>query len=178
MELKNLKCPNCGKSFTTNNHRKKYCCNDCMLISHNLLNNKKKHCPICNKPLPRHKKKFCSTECYKIGNAHHVSLNPYKGNTSATTGAISELRTSIDLMSKGFHIFRALSPNCPCDLIALTDSQIFKIEVRTQRKHTSGKRYISHGVNDNQYKKFIDNFAYVYPDIIIYEPPIIIHGKE
>lgn len=62
----------------------------------------------------------------------------YKGKTSGTTGAISELRVAVDLMARGYHIFRAESPHCPCDLVAFRDSQMFKIEVRTIRRNSSG----------------------------------------
>jgi len=37
--------------------------------------------------------------------------------SSGTTGAISELVAAADLMRHGYHVFRALSPNCPSDLV-------------------------------------------------------------
>lgn len=44
---------------------------------------------------------------------------------------MAELRVSTDLLSKGFHVFRNVSPSGPCDLIAFKDEKILRIEVCT-----------------------------------------------
>ena len=36
----------------------------------------------------------------------------------ATRGAIAELRVATDLLARGYHVFRSVSPASPCDLIA------------------------------------------------------------
>ena len=59
---------------------------------------------------------------------------------SGTVGAMSELVASVDLLSRGYEVFRAVSSACSCDLIALGDDRKpLRIEVRTGRRSlTSG----------------------------------------
>ena len=49
----------------------------------------------------------------------------------STRGAISELTVSANLMARGYEVFRALSPSASCDLIALKDGEVLRVEVRT-----------------------------------------------
>lgn len=51
--------------------------------------------------------------------------------SSSTVGAVGELRVAADLLTKGFEVFRALSPTCSCDLLAMKDGRIIRIECRT-----------------------------------------------
>lgn len=44
---------------------------------------------------------------------------------------MSELVVAVDLMDKGFAVFRSLSPSCLCDLIAFKDEKSLRVEVRT-----------------------------------------------
>jgi hypothetical protein len=84
---------------------------------------------------------------------------------TGTVGAIKELRVSVDLMSKGFHVFRALSPSCPCDLFAIKDGKQFDIEVRSARRNPKTGMLYSHRENIRaRYKAFVTD------DEIIYEP--------
>jgi Holliday junction resolvase-like predicted endonuclease len=54
---------------------------------------------------------------------------------TGTTGAVAELKATIYLMELGYQVFRAISPNCPCDLIALDPSgKCFRVEVKTRNK--------------------------------------------
>lgn len=48
-----------------------------------------------------------------------------------SVGAVSELIVAIDLMKKGFDVYRAMSPHGFADLIALKDGVMIQIEVRT-----------------------------------------------
>jgi hypothetical protein len=48
-----------------------------------------------------------------------------------TLGATSELLVSVDLMQKGYSVFRSLSPNSPFDLVAHKGDELLKIEVKT-----------------------------------------------
>jgi hypothetical protein len=58
--------------------------------------------------------------------------------STSTTGAISELRVASDLMAAGWQVFRALSPSCYCDLIAVKDGKVRHIEARTARYTVGG----------------------------------------
>ena len=53
------------------------------------------------------------------------------GIPTGTVGAMAELIVSIDLMKKGFSVFRAMSPACNFDLVALKDEILYSFEVRT-----------------------------------------------
>ena len=71
---------------------------------------------------------------------------------------------------KGYNVFRALSPSCPCDLAILKDHKLFKVEVRTAHISTSGKIYKVK--NKSDIHNNIDVYAWVLPDEIIYEPEL------
>ena len=58
---------------------------------------------------------------------------------SGTTGAINELYVASDLMSRGFSVFRSMSPSCTCDLITmLNDGSLKRVEVKTG--HITGSK--------------------------------------
>jgi hypothetical protein len=46
-------------------------------------------------------------------------------------GCISELYVSTDLMNRGVEVFKSLSSHCSCDLIALFDGKMIRVEVKT-----------------------------------------------
>lgn len=79
----------------------------------------------------------------------------------------------MDLMSKGYHVFRALSPSCPCDLLILKDGELLKIEVKTAYiiNPQTDKIYWSMGINNTPQN--VDIFALVLPDKIIYQPELL-----
>ncbi len=131
-----------------------------------------KLCFRCGNPVPSGKSKFCSYPCYKeTVKERYDDGNHFIGNTSNTTGAISELRASVDLLSKGWNVFRALSPSSPCDLVILKDNYVLKVEVRTARRNpTNHKLFHTKPPTDNP--KMIDVYAWVAGDCIIYEPEL------
>lgn len=60
------------------------------------------------------------------------SLTIYDKEISKSTfGAASELLAATDLIQNGFDVFRNLSPNGPCDLIAMKDGVLLRIEVKS-----------------------------------------------
>lgn len=121
-----------------------------------------------------HNQKYCSRECAGIAcEKRNYVPSKFKGNTATTTGAISELRTAIDLMSRGYHVFRALSPSCPCDLAVLQGDKLIKIEVRTVKMSYSGKVIKSKFPRDDT--EMIDHYAWVTPTGVIYEPELEPH---
>lgn len=87
---------------------------------------------------------FCGSECRR--QKQRADYRRFNGMTdheptlpSATTGAISELVVSADLLRRGFHVFRALSPSCPCDLVGLDgNGKMIRFEVRTSSLSASG----------------------------------------
>lgn len=51
--------------------------------------------------------------------------------TAANRGAMTELMVCVDLMARGIPVFRAVAPNCPCDLIAQVAGRLLRVEVKT-----------------------------------------------
>ena len=102
-------------------------------------------CTVCSSNFKSNQPhtKYCSSLCR---NQHYIKITgryAYDNMiASGTVGAISELMVSSDLMKKGFAVFRALSPNCICDLIAIKNGGFFRVEVTTGYK--SQKNKISH----------------------------------
>lgn len=89
-------------------------------------------CVRCGNPIPPARAygpqaksvKYCSVACTRP---------PRVGApvASATTGAISEYIVVVDLLRRGYNVFRAASPACSCDLVVLLSTGIKRIEVRT-----------------------------------------------
>ena len=130
----------------------------------------KRNCIICGSSVSGSKWKYCSHECYqKALKDKYNTLNPntFKGTSTGTTGAISELRVAVDLMSRGYNVFRAMSPACTCDLAVLQNGELLRIEVRTAHITTSGKIIYFKKTKDKT-----DIWALVLPQEIIYEPPL------
>lgn len=60
--------------------------------------------------------------------------------STSTTGATHELLVTTDLLKRGFNVYRAISPNAPCDLIVEKDGKLCRLEVRTNNhKRRDGK---------------------------------------
>lgn len=74
-------------------------------------------------------------------------------------------------MRRGFHVYRALSPACPCDLVAIDETRTIRVEVKTGEFRASG----DHGavaIRDGQRER-CDTVAAVFADdSITYDPPI------
>lgn len=84
-------------------------------------------------PTEKHssKRMYCTKQCRMAAYARK-SLTPVGGKmASGTTGAIGELMVAGYLMDLTFPVFRALSPNCPFDIVALYGPALIGIEVRT-----------------------------------------------
>lgn len=81
---------------------------------------------------------------------------------------MSELKVAVDLLSRGYGVFRALSPSSPCDLAILQDSKLIKVEVKTGHYTSAGKVFRPYLSNHNY-----DILALVMADDkIIYEPSL------
>lgn len=98
-------------------------------------------CPVCKKESTTNRawQVYCSNKCAK-----EFYLQECRTETDAPLshrsnfGAAVELLISSDLLFRGFEVFRALSPTCSCDLIAMKDHNIVRIEVRSAKEAKSG----------------------------------------
>jgi len=132
-------------------------------------------CEVCHENIPAGRlnrnanAKTCSPECSKKrATLLYRARNPQPtGMSTATIGAISELRVAVDLLQKGYAVFRALSSSCPCDLAILQDKKLFRLEVKTaSRSVASGAVVVPKNKKDGLY----DILAAVLPDEIVYTP--------
>ena len=59
------------------------------------------------------------------------SYSDYKSShkNCGNTGAMGEIMVTYDLMLKGYEVYRAISPSSSCDIIALKDSKVLRVEV-------------------------------------------------
>ena len=64
----------------------------------------------------------------------HKGKQRIKGLSASTVGAISELAVCSDLLSKGYDVFRSVSPAAPCDLIAHKEGKLIRVEVKTNAR--------------------------------------------
>jgi len=89
------------------------------------------------------RKEFCNSRCKSLFHRKQKvkTMPPKPSHSNVTTGAISELIVSADLLKRGLSVFRALSPSCTCDLIVLQRDQAIKIEVTTGTLTKHGFNY-------------------------------------
>ena len=58
----------------------------------------------------------------------------HKFTSNGSKGAFGELIVSADLLKQGFHVFRSVSPNCPCDLVAMDElGRVSRVEVKSSK---------------------------------------------
>ena len=101
---------------------------------------KTKACSVCSKQYyGRENSVTCSHICREERFKKKFGRYSDKSIPSGTVGAMSELAVSMDLMKKGYSVFRALSPACFCDVIAVKGEQVLKIEIRTGYIAYNGK---------------------------------------
>ncbi len=163
-------CGWCGKEYQ-GLATQKYCSNECAYNKHYSAKKKinggrmTKTCKNCGKEFQGiHNQHLCSKECKKEYLGVHRQL---PNLSSGTVGAIQELRVSVDLLSKGFDVFRSLSPACSCDLLAKKNNKYYGIEVRTAYKNKADRLIYT---ECNIRAKYL---ALALPDTIIYKPEII-----
>ena len=97
-------------------------------------------CSHCGRLLTGRGYKYCSKECLKQGNAEkYRKVNGERWSlATATVGAIHEYIVGIDLLKRGHHVFRALSPSSPGDLAVLMGKRLVIVEVTTGSRSTKG----------------------------------------
>jgi len=127
-------------------------------------------CPTIFKPkTPQHR--YCTRMCGKRAAGRERAKSqglPYVGLSKNAMGALGELRVSADLMMRGYEVFRAVSPAASCDLIAIKDGRLLRIESRTAAYKKDGTRSQSKHQARDAGKQ--DVYAWVLPNRIEYEP--------
>jgi hypothetical protein len=70
-------------------------------------------------------------------NRNGVVRNPFRYSVRLSpnnVGAVCELQVCADLLQRGFHVFRSVSPHAPCDLVVLIGCDLLRVEVRAAKK--------------------------------------------
>lgn len=88
--------------------------------------------------------------------------------STGVTGAASEMVACIDLLRRGYEVFRAVAPACECDLIALSAARCWRVEVRTGTPSRLTDR-VSVPLSDGDRGRF-DVLAVVLGDRVAYLP--------
>jgi hypothetical protein len=81
-------------------------------------------------------------------------------------GAISEMLVASDLLDRGYEVFRSVSQDCSCDLLALKDGKASRIEVRTGYSNKGGT--VGCSISEKDFGRF-DILAIVLDGRIIYQ---------
>ena len=139
-------------------------------------------CKHCGDPYETNvaKKVFCLRACSLAWYSSNNGALSHKRDIplpSPTVGALNEYRVIVDLLGKGYSVYRSVSPSAKCDLVAfpyLDDKTApLRIEVKTsyRRINASGGKVYHASFSPGQ-EAFFDTLAMVLPDIIVYEPPL------
>ncbi len=139
-------CIVCGNVITGHGHLRtdrKYCSPSCARAS------KKRPvfsriCRGCGMPFETTNtpKVFCKDTCRRKVATLMPSIGREYSLSTGTVGALSELRVAIDLMLRGFHVYRAQSPAAPVDLMIFKNGELpLKVEVKTGHER-NGHLYI------------------------------------
>lgn len=76
----------------------------------------------------------------------------YKNLSTGTKGALNELIVIVDLLTKGYDVFRAISPAASCDLAILKEGKLLRVEVTSgwiaSGKLSRNKNKLSNGKSD------------------------------
>jgi hypothetical protein len=81
-------------------------------------------------------------------------------------------------MRRGYHVFRALSPACSCDLIALAGDRALRIEVRTGRLRRGELHFSRNREWTKRTEADLDHYAVVVYDEqggasqVVYDPAL------
>lgn len=78
----------------------------------------------------------------------------------ANMGTLSELVISADLLARGYHVFRAVSPACPFDLVIYKNGRLQRVEVKTRNT----ERELSENHKMRRFKEIEEGKYDVYVD--------------
>jgi hypothetical protein len=104
-----------------------------------------KVCVRCSKPfLGRTSQKYCDVFCRDRNKDDESEF------CTAFIGAIHETQVALDLMRKGWDVFRSMSPTGPVDLVIVCRTVTLRVQVRKAHKTTpGGVSYPKAGLDDD-----------------------------
>lgn len=140
------------------------------------------NCRYCNKPLPEGKRGnqvYCNAQCQKDALARQWrEKNPKSPLGAVAAGTVAEandMRVCIDLLGRGFSVYRAAFPAMPYDIIAVDPGAPFELDYINSIATTTGYRTAAGTVTYNSKvdKRGADVVAVVLTDgSIVYKPEL------
>lgn len=125
-------------------------------------------CRACGRPVVSNKirrinTQTCSPRCATAARRTTAGQpNPFPACNKGTKGAAGELIVCVDLLSKGWEVFRAVSPQCSCDLVAHRAGELVRVEVRTGYRNARGRVVASRKCDADVLAVVLEGFEVVY----------------
>lgn len=95
-------------------------------------------CRQCGEPIEearlRRRAVYCSLSCQVAwhGKGTERDFAATRMNlATGTVGALAEMAVAVDLLERGYEVFRSVSPAATCDLVVLLGTRSLRVEVRT-----------------------------------------------
>lgn len=132
-------------------------------------------CLNCGRELIQHdgRRKYCNAKCReRLKSRKYHDANPKLPHpSSGRTGTLSECKVLVDLLSRGYDVFRSVCSSSSCDLMVTRNGKMFRVEVTTGHYVAKDKRLITYPRhNPANY----DIMAIVLPDKITYLPDMLL----
>lgn len=126
-------------------------------------------CKQCGLTITSNRRVYCSSECSKDADKARIA---YPGIPAGTVGAVGELLVSAELLSKGYSVYRSVSPHSPFDLVACKNGEMVSIEVKTGQVRQGGSLSYHKGQNSQE----PDHYAVVFPgeNRVIFVPELAV----
>lgn len=177
-----MECLGCSKEFDKIRSHQIYCSVECkkkIYKKEGRFSKEKvkkchdKKCIFCKKIIINayEKQKYCNRICRKNYEKNFIykDMQKYSGLNKVVIGSLHEMLVCVDLLKRGYSVFRSICPSAICDLAILKEDKFLRIEVTTGNlSNITG--HISRPKKD---KKRFDVLATVLRDgSIIYESEI------
>ena len=95
--------------------------------------------------------RFCSRRCRQKYADFGSPISGMDANVGVR-GAIGELAVSVDLMGRGYEVFRNVSQHGSCDLVAMKGGRLLRVEVKCAAMNTdTGKVYAPKTLDASKY---------------------------
>lgn len=88
---------------------------------------------------------------------------------TVTIGAMSELQVTVDLLGNGWDVYRSVCQAARCDLVAVKDGRVLRIEVRSGKRNTLGNIAVCKPPATHQFTTFA---------IVLEDGEIVYRGDE
>ena len=105
---------------------------------------------------------YCSGSC-KLQNHKSKYGKPETDNIHpGILGDVNELLVCADLLKKGYEVFRSISHTCSCDLIAMKDGMMIRVEVKSAYLKKNGKFSYAKGKNSYDLLALVLNYSSIH----------------